>query len=51
MRSLVELPKAPPQPLLVPHRETAAGDLARFQVSLAIDPKNDRARAMLDVLR
>ncbi|HEX4421641.1 MAG TPA: alpha/beta hydrolase-fold protein [Kofleriaceae bacterium] len=31
-RSLVELPKAPPQPLLVPHRDTAPGELVRFQI-------------------
>ena len=29
-RSLVELPRAPAQPLLVPHRETAPGELTRF---------------------
>jgi hypothetical protein len=31
-RSLVEPPKAPPQPLLVPHRATATGELTRFRV-------------------
>jgi enterochelin esterase family protein len=31
-RSLVELPNAPAQPLVVPHRETATGELARFKV-------------------
>jgi len=33
VRSLVELPKAPQQPLLVPHRETATGELTRFKVT------------------
>jgi enterochelin esterase-like enzyme len=32
VRSLVELPKAPAQPLVVPHRETATGELTRFKV-------------------
>jgi len=41
-RSLVELPRAPPQPQLVPHRETAAGELTRFKVrSKALDNARD----------